>query len=46
MANPCINPQFDLVCDEEINVDADILQTMVLAGLLIGSLLFGFISDR
>ncbi|XP_054451862.1 solute carrier family 22 member 14 [Pteronotus mesoamericanus] len=36
--------EFDLVCGEEINVD--IVLTIGQAGLLIGSLLFGFISDR
>ncbi|KAM5313385.1 solute carrier family 22 member 14 [Glossophaga mutica] len=36
--------EFDLVCDEEINVD--VMRTIDLAGLLIGSLLFGLISDK
>lgn len=44
VANPCINPQFDLVCEGEIN--DDIMKTIFLAGLLIGALLFGLISDK
>ncbi|XP_036886435.1 solute carrier family 22 member 14 [Sturnira hondurensis] len=36
--------EFDLVCDVEFNVDA--MKTVFLAGLLIGSLMFGLISDR
>lgn len=41
---PVYNPQFDLVCGEELNREA--VHTTFLAGLLIGSLTFGFISDK
>ncbi|XP_016051688.1 PREDICTED: solute carrier family 22 member 14, partial [Miniopterus natalensis] len=36
--------EFDLVCNEELNLEA--VHTTILAGLLIGSLIFGFISDK
>ncbi|XP_036122192.1 solute carrier family 22 member 14 [Molossus molossus] len=36
--------EFDLVCGEELNREA--VHTTILAGLLIGSLTFGFISDK
>lgn len=38
------NPQFDLVCGKELNTEA--VQTMFMVGLLIGSLIFGFLSDK
>ncbi|KAM8921858.1 solute carrier family 22 member 14 isoform 3-T3 [Lycaon pictus] len=36
--------EFDLVCGKESNMEG--AQTMFLAGLLIGSLIFGFVSDK
>ncbi|XP_046536408.1 solute carrier family 22 member 14 [Equus quagga] len=36
--------EFDLVCGKETSTET--VQTMFMAGLLIGSLIFGFISDR
>eukprot|EP00071_Canis_lupus_P030623 XP_022264180.1 solute carrier family 22 member 14 isoform X3 [Canis lupus familiaris] len=36
--------EFDLVCGKESNMEG--VQTMFLAGLLIGSLIFGFVSDK
>ncbi|KAK2492679.1 hypothetical protein MC885_003848 [Smutsia gigantea] len=35
---------FDLVCGKELNTEA--VQTMLMAGLLIGSLIFRFLSDK
>ncbi|KAI5166339.1 Solute Carrier Family 22 Member 14 [Manis pentadactyla] len=36
--------EFDLVCGKELNTEA--VQTMFMVGLLIGSLIFGFLSDK
>ncbi|KAM5234086.1 solute carrier family 22 member 14 [Hipposideros larvatus] len=36
--------EFDLVCGKELNMET--VQTLFLVGLLIGSLIFGFISDK
>lgn len=36
--------QFDLVCGSEPNIEN--MQTVFLAGILTGSLLFGFLSDK
>lgn len=39
------NPQFDLVCGKE-EQNSESAQTMLMAGLLIGSLVLGLVSDK
>ncbi|XP_055985320.1 solute carrier family 22 member 14 [Sorex fumeus] len=41
---PVHHPQFDLVCGKESHIDS--VHTMLLAGVLIGSIVFGISSDK